>query len=285
MDSPGGGGENRGVDGGASPGARLRAAMARGLVVAPFVFDGVQAKLAEAAGFEAVYMSGFGTAASWGLPDRGLIGLGEMAANAARIAAAVGVPVIADADTGYGNELNVRRTVEVYERAGVAALHIEDQEWPKRCGFLEGKRVIPAEEMELKVRAAVAARRDPSLVIIARTDALAPLGWEEAAERARRYFAAGADLVFLDGLRDRESIAWAAEALAGVPMLLNTWLVTPEEAAALGYRLYIHLGVMLRHFEAFAETLAELRETGRVGPREGHGVEWITGVLEGPGGQ
>jgi 2-methylisocitrate lyase-like PEP mutase family enzyme len=263
-----------------SPGARLRALLAEGLVVAPFVFDGVQARLAEAAGFRAVYMSGFGTAASWGLPDRGLIGLGEMAANAARIAAAVGVPVIADADTGYGNEANVARTVAVYERAGVAALHIEDQEWPKRCGFLEGKRVIPVEEMELKVRAAVAARRDPATVIIARTDALAPLGREEAAERARRYAAAGADLLFIDGLKDRETIAWAAEELRGLPLVLNTWLLTPGEAAALGFRLYLHLGVMLRHFEEFRRALWELQETGRVALGEDAGVEWVTALLD-----
>lgn len=263
-----------------SPGARLRAMLAEGLVVAPFVFDGVQARLAEAAGFRAVYMSGFGTAASWGLPDRGLIGLGEMAANAARIAAAVGVPVIADADTGYGNEANVARTVAVYERAGVAALHIEDQEWPKRCGFLEGKRVIPVEEMELKVRAAVAARRDPATVIIARTDALAPLGREEAAERARRYAAAGADLLFIDGLKDRETIAWAAEELRGLPLVLNTWLLTPGEAAALGFRLYLHLGVMLRHFEEFRRALWELQETGRVALGEDAGVEWVTALLD-----
>jgi 2-methylisocitrate lyase-like PEP mutase family enzyme len=266
--------------GGDSPGMRLRALLERGLVVAPFVFDGVQARLAEAAGFDAVYMSGFGTAASWGLPDRGLIGLGEMAANAARVAGAVRVPVIADADTGYGNEANVARTVELYERAGVAALHIEDQEWPKRCGFLEGKRVIPAEEMELKVRAAVRARRDPATVIIARTDALAPLGREAAAERARRYFAAGADLVFLDGLKDRETIAWAAEELRGIPLVLNSWLLTPGEAEALGYRLYLHLGVMLRHFADFRAALGELRATGRVQLGEDAGVEWITALLD-----
>lgn len=268
-----------------SPGARLRALMARGLVLAPFVFDGVQARLAEAAGFSAVYLSGFGTAASWGLPDRGLIGLGEMAANAARVAGAVRVPVIADADTGYGNEANVARTVELYERAGVAALHLEDQEWPKRCGFLEGKRVIPAEEMELKVRAAVRARRDPATVIIARTDALAPLGREAAAERARRYYAAGADLVFLDGLKDRETIAWAARELADVPMVLNSWLLTPAEAEALGFRVYLQLGVMLRHFEEFRRALEELRATGRVALGPGAGVEWITQLLDREAGE
>ncbi len=263
-----------------SPGARLRSLMARDTVVAPFVFDGVQARLAEAAGFEAVYMSGFGTAASHGLPDLGLIGLGEMSANAARIAAAVSVPVIADADTGYGNETNVARTVSLYERAGVAALHIEDQEWPKRCGFLEGKRVIPMDEMVLKVRAAARARTDPALVIIARTDALQPHGWDDAIARARAYYQAGADAVFVDGLKTRDLVERAARDLAGIPQLLNSWLLTPAEARAMGFAIYIHLGVMLRHFADFQAALAELRDTGRVRvPADALSVEPITRLL------
>lgn len=263
-----------------SPGARLRALMDGGTVTAPFVFDGVQARLAEAAGFEAVYMSGFGTAASHGLPDMGLIGLGEMSANAARIASAVQVPVIADADTGYGNEANIARTVALYERAGVAALHIEDQEWPKRCGFLEGKRVIPAEEMALKVRAAVAARTDPGLVIIARTDALQPHGWDDAVARLRSYREAGADVVFMDGLKTRDLVEAAARDLTGIPQLLNSWLVTPTEARQMGFAIYIHLGVMLRHFADFRASLDELRDTGRVHvPRESLSVEPITRLL------
>ena len=269
-----------------TPGARLRELMSRGTVVAPFIFDAVQAKLAEAAGFEAVYMSGFGTAASYGLPDLGLIGLAEMSANAARIAAAVGVPVIADADTGYGNETNVARTVEVYERAGVAALHIEDQESPKRCGFLEGKRVIPREEMVLKVKAAVAARRDPGLVIIGRTDAIQPNGWEDAMDRARAYREAGADLVFVDGLKTREMVERAARELEGIPQLVCTWLLTAAEARAMGFAVYIHLGVMLRHFADFAGSLRELREEGQVTLSPGEAsVEPITAVLRrSPGG-
>ncbi len=251
-----------------------------GLVVAPFVFDGVQAKLAQAVGFDAVYMSGFGTAASYGLPDLGMIGLGEMSANAARIVSAVEVPVIADADTGYGNEENVARTVRVYERAGVAALHIEDQEWPKRCGFLDGKRVIPADEMVAKVRAALAAREDPATVIIARTDALAPNGWGDAVARAKAYYEAGADLLFVDGLKTRADIERVAEELRGIPLLLSSWLVTPEEAQALGFRLYIHLGIMLRHFAAFRRSLKELRERGSVELAPGDAsVEPITRVL------
>lgn len=263
-----------------SPGARLRALMDRGTVVAPFVFDGVQAKLAEEAGFEAVYMTGFGTAASHGLPDLGLLGLAEMSDNAARIASAVSVPLIADADTGYGNEVNVARTVELYERAGVAALHIEDQEMPKRCGFLEGKRVIPMEEMVLKVRAALDARRDPATVIIARTDALAPHGWDDALTRARAYREAGADLVFIDGLRTREAVERAAGELRGVPQLVNSMIPTPAEARELGFAIYIHLGVLLRHFADFRASLRELRETGRVHvPREDARVEPITELL------
>lgn len=263
-------------------GANLRQLMASGTVVAPFVFDGVQAKLAEAAGFAAVYMSGFGTAASFGLPDMGLIGLGEMSANAARIAAAVAVPVIADADTGYENETNIARTVALYERAGVAALHIEDQDWPKRCGFLEGKRVIPADEMVLKVRAAVAARTDPELVIIARSDALQPNGWDDAIARLRTYREAGADVVFMDGLKTKGQVERAARDLAGIPQLLNSWLLTPAEARDLGFAIYIHLGVMLRHFSDFRRSLEELRESGRVRlPAEDLSVEPITRLLSG----
>jgi 2-methylisocitrate lyase-like PEP mutase family enzyme len=255
--------------------------MAAGTVVAPFVFDGVQAKLTEAAGFQAVYMSGFGTAASFGLPDLGLIGLGEMSANAARIAAAVHVPVIADADTGYGNESNVARTVQVYERAGVAALHIEDQESPKRCGFLEGKRVIPLDEMVLKVRAAIGARSDPGLVIIARTDAIQPNGWDEAMERARAYHAAGADMVFVDGLKTREMVESAGRDLRGIPQLVSTWLITPEEAKEMGFAMFIHLGVMLRHFADFGAALAELKESGTVALGPGAAsVEPITRILQ-----
>lgn len=266
-----------------SPGSRLRELMDRGLVLAPFVFDGVQAKLAHEAGFEALYMTGFGTAASYGLPDLGMIGLGEMAANAARLAAAVRVPLIADADTGYGNETNVARTVAVYERAGVAALHIEDQEWPKRCGFLEGKRVIPADDMVAKIRAALDARSDPATVIISRTDALAPQGWPEAIARAKAYYEAGADLVFVDGLKTRADVERAAAELEGIPQLVSTWHLTPDEASQLGFRIYIHLGVMLRHFADFRAQLQELRTTGHVAvPDIDTAVERITRTLQGP---
>ncbi|MCA9825067.1 MAG: isocitrate lyase/PEP mutase family protein [Dehalococcoidia bacterium] len=265
-----------------TPGARLRTLIDGGLAFAPFVFDGLQAKLAEAAGFEAVYMTGFGTAASYGLPDMGLLGRAEMSANAGRIAAAVDVPVIADADTGYGDEASVGHTVRVYERSGVAAMHIEDQQWPKRCGFLDGKSVIPAEEMVLKVKAALAARSDPDFVIIARTDAYAPNGWDDAMDRARRYYAAGADVVFVDGLKRREDVERAAADLRGIPQLLNSHYLTPSEARSMGFKIYIHIGTLMRHIADFRDGLGELRDTGRVTLSEEDGsVKPVTRLLGG----
>jgi 2-methylisocitrate lyase-like PEP mutase family enzyme len=204
-----------------SPGRRLRERWRTGRVVAPFVFDGLQARCAERAGSRAVYLTGFGTAASRGLPDLGLLGMAEMAAQAGVVAAATALPVIADADTGYGGVLNVARTVAAYERAGVAALHVEDQVWPKRCGFFEGKEVVPVEEMAAKVRAACDARRDPDTVIIARTDALAPHGWDEVVRRARRYRDCGADLVFVDGIRTPADLAEYESRLGDLPLLYN----------------------------------------------------------------
>src|SRR3954471_19547088 len=171
------------------------------LVVAPGAYDCFTAPIAAHAGFSAVYMTGAGTAASLGYPDYGLLTMSEMAGNAARIAAAVGVPVIADADTGFGNELNVVRTVREYGAAGVAALHIEDQEFPKRCGHLDRKQVIAAGEFVSKVRAAAEGRPDPDLVLIARTDARAVLGFDEAVERANRALEAGADVAFVEAPR------------------------------------------------------------------------------------
>jgi 2,3-dimethylmalate lyase len=164
----------------------------------------------------------------------------------------------------------------------VAALHIEDQEWPKRCGFMEGKRVIPRDEMVLKVRAAVEARTDPGLVIIARSDALAPNGWDDALARVRAYREAGADVVFVDGLKTRADIERAASELDGVPQLLNSWLLTPGEAQSLGFKLYIQLGVMMRHFADFAASLRELRDTGSVAlPGGTASIEPVTRVLTG----
>jgi 2,3-dimethylmalate lyase len=207
----------------ANPRRRLRELLSSGqLVPAAGVYDAMSARLVEAAGFPAVYMSGFGVTASLlGRPDIGLLGMSEMAQASRRIVAAVDVPVIADADTGYGNAINVIRTVQEYEAAGVAAMHIEDQVTPKRCGHMTGKQVVPAEVMIDKVRAALAARQDPDLVLIARTDAAAVEGIDAAIDRALRYREAGADMLFLDALSSQEDIEKAATALAAEQVLFS----------------------------------------------------------------
>ena len=169
-----------------------------GLVIAPGAYDCITARSIAQAGFDAVYMTGAGTAATLGYPDYGLVTMSEMADNAGRIASAVDVPVIADADTGYGNELNATRTVREYEQRGVAGLHIEDQGFPKKCGHLDDKTIVPRDEFLAKIRAAVAARHDQDFFIIARTDARAVLGFDEAVARANAALAAGADMAFVE---------------------------------------------------------------------------------------
>jgi 2-methylisocitrate lyase-like PEP mutase family enzyme len=247
-----------------TPGARLRELLrARPMVVAPFVFDGLQAKLAHAAGFQAVYMTGFGTAAARGLPDLGLLGLSEMVDNVRVLVRAAGLPVVCDADTGYGNPVNVWHTVREYEKAGAAGLHLEDQVWPKRCGFLAGKQVIPLEEMVPKVRAACAARSDPDFVVIARSDALAPHGWEEAIRRARAYREAGADLVFVDGIRTREDMKRYARSLEGIPLVYNGQLPVAEVAGC-GFKLMLHIGTLLTVWDRMRTALEELAATGEI---------------------
>src|SRR5437762_7125347 len=203
--------------------ARLRALLESGqTIVAPGAFDPLVARLVEEAGFPAVYMTGFGTSAALiGRPDVGLLTMTEMAASAGRIADCVDIPVIADADTGYGNPLNVIRTVGAYEAAGVAGIHIEDQVAPKKCGHMEGKQVIGAQEMAAKIMAAVEARAQPEFVIIARTDARAVEGLERALERARLYREAGADALFIEALVSEAEVEEAARAFAGVTLLIN----------------------------------------------------------------
>lgn len=235
------------------------------MIVAPFVYDGLQAKIAAAAGFQAVYMTGFGTAAARGYPDIGLLTMSEMVDSVRTIAAAVDVPVICDADTGYGNPLNVMRTVREYERAGAAALHIEDQTWPKRCGFLSGKQVIPIPEMVAKVRAACDARHDPALVIIARTDALQVYGWDEAESRARAYREAGADMVFVDGIATVEDLETYARRLADLPCVYNGMLLPLPELARRGFRVTIHPGSLAVVYAALRDAMAELLSTGTIG--------------------
>jgi len=232
------------------------------MVVAPFVYDALQAKIAERTGFEAVYMTGFGTAAARGLPDLGLLTMSEMVQNVRTIAHAIKIPVICDADTGYGNPLNVWRTVREYEDAGAAALHIEDQVFPKKCGFLSGKQVIPMDEMLPKVRAACDARRDRNFVIIARTDALAVNGWDDVVRRCRAYREAGADLVFVDGIRTADDLKNYAGKLAGLPLLYNGALLPIPDLARLGFKLTIHTSSLMAAYVNFRDALRELKNTG-----------------------
>lgn len=242
---------------------RLRALLAGSdLVVAPFVFDAFQAKLVERTGFPAAYMTGFGTAAARGYPDVGLVTQTEMAQNARYIAQAVDIPVICDADTGYGNPLNVIRTVREYEAAGVAALHLEDQVFPKKCGFMRGKQVIPLEEHVQKIRAALDARTDPDFVIIARTDALAPHGWDETLRRCRAYRDAGADLLFVDGIKTRHDLEIYARELADVPKLLNGQLVPTRDVQRLGFKINICAGTLITVYRALHQVLTDLKQTG-----------------------
>jgi len=201
---------------------RLRKLIDRrqGLVV-PGAYDGVSAKLVEHAGFPVVYMTGYGVSASrLGLPDMGFAGLGEMADQARNMAASVSIPLIADADTGYGNALTVRRAVALYESAGVAGLHLEDQQLPKRCGHLAGKVVVSTEEFAAKIRAAVEARADPDFVIIARTDAIAVNGIDDALRRAEAAVKAGADMLFVEAPTSETQIERVARTF-DTPLLFN----------------------------------------------------------------
>ena len=244
---------------------RLRELLAADtMAVGPLLFDGLQAKIAQAAGFQLVYMSGAGTAAARGYPDVGLITMSEMVQNLRYIAAAVEVPVISDADTGYGNPLNVWRTVREYEDAGAAALHIEDQVFPKRCGFLAGKQVIPQAEMATKVRAACEARRDPNLVIIGRCDALAVNGWDEVERRCRAYREAGADLIFVDGIKTRDDLDTYAKRLGDLPLLYNGQLLPVAELARFPFRVNINATVLEVLFRTLQSAMAELRSAGMV---------------------
>jgi 2-methylisocitrate lyase-like PEP mutase family enzyme len=228
--------------------SKLRERIASGeLIVAPGVFDGLSASLVGRIGFSAAYMTGAGVAASgFGLPDIGLVTQTEMAERARMLVRALGdVPLIADADTGYGAVLNVVRTVHEYEAAGVAAIQLEDQAFPKKCGHLPDKELIPADEFVLKLRAALDARTDPDLVVIARTDARAPLGLDAAIDRANQYAKAGADVIFVEAPQSVEEIERISKEVSA-PLLINLVLggLTPMESserlAELGFAIAIH---------------------------------------------
>jgi methylisocitrate lyase len=252
-----------------SAGERFRALLDAGPVVMPGAFNAISAKLVEAAGFSAVYISGAGvTNALTGMPDVALLSLTEMAQQARYICNAVRVPCIADADTGYGEVLNVARAVRELEDAGLAGIHLEDQVAPKRCGHLDGKQIVPVGEMVRKIKAAVKSRRDPAFFLIARTDARTVNGIEDAIARAQIYLDAGADAIFPEALQSPEEFAEFATAVHA-PLLANMTefgkspLLTVDELTALGYRMIIFPMTQFRVMMKAAETaLAEIRATG-----------------------
>ena len=264
------------------PGAKLRAAMADGMVLAPFVYDGFTARISASQGAHAVYMTGHGTSAQIGLPDVGLTSMAEMVANLGYIVNAVDVPVVADADTGYGNAINAQRTVREYEMAGAAAMHLEDQIFPKRCGFFEGKECVPMEEHVQKIRAALDARTDPDMVIIARTDAVAPNGWDDAIRRAEAYREAGADLVFVDGIKTLDDLDTYTTRLVeqGIPCLYNGQLQPAPELASRGFKIMITGGGHALSYAAVRQALLNLKEGGGIGePRDTERFNATTSLL------
>jgi carboxyvinyl-carboxyphosphonate phosphorylmutase len=254
------------------------------ILVAPGAYDAMSAKIIEAAGFDAVYMSGFGTAAGiFGLPDIGLVSMTEMVENAKRIADAVGLPVIADADTGYGNHLNVIRTIEEYEKAGIAGIQMEDQVSPKRCGHMEGQKIVPISDMVAKLRAAIEVRSNQDNVIIARTDAISAVGFDEAIKRGNIYWENGADLLFIEAPRTQEQLEKIPKLING-PVMVNVAPKTPfmnvKKYEALGYAMAIYPAISLTAaFGAIKNKLRELKEFG-ITKDDGHGDVPFEELLE-----
>ena len=216
------------------------------LLVAPGCFDGLSARLVEEAGFEAAYLSGGAVARSMGIPDIGLVTMSEVIERAAQVVAAVKIPIIADADTGYGNAVNLVRSVREFERTGVAAIHIEDQITPKRCGHLDGKEVIPLAEMEKKLQAALASRSDPDFLIIARTDARGVHGFDDAINRGRAFAKLGVDAIFVEAPQSEAELEEIPRALPNVPLLVNVFkggktpMLPGERLQQMGYRIAIY---------------------------------------------
>lgn len=252
--------------------AKFRAlAEAKDILVLPGAYDALSAKLAEAAGFDAVYMTGYGQSASkLGAPDVGLMTMSEMAERAKDMCAAVSIPVVCDGDTGFGNVVNLVRTVREYERAGAAAIQLEDQTMPKKCGHMLGRQVVDAEEMVNKLRAAAAARRDPNFLIIARTDARTNHGIDEAIRRARLYEQAGADVIFVESLESIEEMRMVNQAVSK-PTIANmveggrTPYLTAQELQDLGYRLVVFpVSTLYAAMQSVLSVLGELKSTGTV---------------------
>lgn len=258
-----------------SPGGGLRSLLGQGVLLAPGCYDAIGAKLAERAGAKVLYLSGAGVTNSMtAMPDIGLLSMDEMARQAAYVCAAVHIPVIADADTGYGETMNVIRTVREFERAGLAGLHIEDQVSPKRCGHLDGKQVIPVSDMCAKIHAAARARADEAFFIIARTDARGVNGIENSIERGKRYVGAGADCIFPEGLQSENEFEAFREAVPG-PLLANmtefgkTPPITAERFESIGYDIVIF------PMTAFRVMLKAVGETYDVLLREGTQTQLI----------
>ena len=249
--------------------ARLRELIGDHTVVMPGAINALTARAIERAGFEAIYLSGAVLAnATVGVPDIGLTTLSEAAHHAARCAAVTDIPIISDADTGFGGIENAARTVEEFERAGLAGLHLEDQEFPKRCGHLSGKKLVPAEEFAQKIAAAAAAKSDPDFLLIARTDARGVTSYDDAVERAHAYLNAGADAIFPEALSSREELERFAKDV-DAPLLVNmtefgeTPYLTVDEFAAMGYSMVIFPVTLMRiAMKAIESALAELKEKG-----------------------
>jgi methylisocitrate lyase len=251
-----------------SPGWRLRDAWQGGAIQVPGVFNALVARMAERLGYSAIYLSGAALSAAAGLPDVGLLTVTEFVDQARTITQATSVPLLCDADTGFGEALNVERTVRLFETAGVAGIHLEDQDMPKRCGHLSGKTLVEPETMAAKIRAAVAARRDPQFVIIARTDARGVVDFAEAVRRARLYLAAGADAIFPEALESAEEFAAFAREVQA-PLLANMTefgrspTLDYADLAAMGYRMVLYPLTAFRvALRAAQQTLAAIKERG-----------------------
>lgn len=239
------------------------------LLVAPGCFDGLSVRLVEEAGFEAAYLSGGAVARSMGIPDIGLVTMSETIERAAQVVSAIKIPIIADADTGYGNAVNLVRTVREFERVGVAAIHIEDQITPKRCGHLDGKEVISLTEMEMKLEAALKTRTDPDFCIIARTDARGVHGFDDAITRARAFAKLGVDAIFVEAPQSEEELAEIPRRIPDVPLLVNVFkggktpMLPVERLQAMGYRIAIYPSETQRAaMHAMRRALATLKRDG-----------------------
>jgi methylisocitrate lyase len=261
-----------------TPGQRLRAGWAEGPFALPGVFNALVAKMAEQIGFRAVYLSGGALSASYGVPDVGLLSVNDFVDKARSITQATSLPLLCDADTGFGEALNVERTVQLFESAGVAGIHLEDQELPKRCGHLSGKTLVEPGDMAAKIRAAVAARRDPGFVIIARTDARGVMGFDDAVARAQLYLQAGADAIFPEALETVDEFTAFAKAVHA-PLLANMTEfgrspnLDVTTLGRLGYRM------ILFPLSAFRSAMAAARSTLQSLAELGHQGDCLPGML------